>query len=59
MDDVWKLRLRPLLKEYLRGMPDSENLLNDLKGVYGVKENDKTTSKGGEQNDNDNDETEQ
>jgi hypothetical protein len=59
MDDVWKLRLRPLLKEYLRGMPDSENLLNDLKGVYGVKENDKTTSKSGEQNDNDNDETEQ
>ena len=59
MDDVWKLRLRRLLKEYLRGMPDSENLLNDLKGVYGVKENDKTTSKSGEQNDNDNDETEQ
>lgn len=59
MDDVWKLRLRPLLKEYLRGMPDSEKLLNDLKGVYGVKENDKTTSKSGEQNDNDNDETEQ
>lgn len=59
MEDVWKLRLRPLLKEYLRGMPDSENLLNDLENVYGVKENDKTTSKSGEQNDNDNDETEQ
>ncbi|HPX75416.1 MAG TPA: AAA family ATPase [Bacteroidales bacterium] len=59
MEDVWKLRLRPLLKEYLRGMPDSENLLNDLESVYGVNKNDKTTSKSSEQNDNDNDETEQ
>jgi 5-methylcytosine-specific restriction endonuclease McrBC GTP-binding regulatory subunit McrB len=33
-DDLWKLRLKPLLFEYLRGMPDADKKLDDLKKAY-------------------------
>ncbi|RVU81295.1 hypothetical protein EOL70_27840 [Leucothrix sargassi] len=33
-DNVWNLRIEPLLKEYLRGMPDSEEKFNELKTAY-------------------------
>lgn len=33
-DNVWNLRIEPLLKEYLRGMPDSDEKLNELKIAY-------------------------
>ncbi len=33
---IWNLRLEPLLREYLRGMPDAEDNLNKLKKAYGV-----------------------
>lgn len=36
MEDVWNLRLKPLLKEYLRGMPDSENKLKQLEEAFGI-----------------------
>lgn len=39
-DDIWKYRLKPLLKEYLRGMSDSQDLLNQLKAAYYAETND-------------------
>jgi 5-methylcytosine-specific restriction endonuclease McrBC GTP-binding regulatory subunit McrB len=33
-DEIWELRLKPLLFEYLRGMSDAENKLNKLKQAY-------------------------
>lgn len=33
-DMIWNLRLEPLLKEYLRGMPNSEEKLDELKSAY-------------------------
>jgi 5-methylcytosine-specific restriction endonuclease McrBC GTP-binding regulatory subunit McrB len=33
-DNLWRLRLKPLLFEYLRGMPDAETKLDDLKKAY-------------------------
>lgn len=36
---IWKLRIEPLLKEYLRGMPDAEQKLADLKVAYEAGDN--------------------
>lgn len=33
-DNIWELRLEPLLKEYLRGLPDSKDKLKGLKEAY-------------------------
>jgi len=33
-DELWTLRLKPLLKEYLRGMPDADTKLKNLKAAY-------------------------
>ena len=33
-EELWELKLQGLLKEYLRGMPDSEETLNTLKKAY-------------------------
>ena len=33
-EELWELKLQGLLKEYLRGMPDSEETLNTLKKTY-------------------------
>ncbi|AZA78116.1 AAA family ATPase [Chryseobacterium sp. G0186] len=33
-DSIWELRLEPLLKEYLRGIPDNEEKIEDLKNAY-------------------------
>lgn len=33
--DIWKYRIEPLLKEYLRGMPDADEKLKILKEAYG------------------------
>ena len=40
-ENVWKFRLEPLLKEYLRGMSeeDKEKKLKELKNAYNLKEN--------------------
>jgi len=32
--DLWNLRLAPLLKEYLRGVPDADDNLKKLKNIY-------------------------
>ena len=34
MNELWELRLRPLLSEYLRGMPDAEETLGKLRAVF-------------------------
>jgi hypothetical protein len=34
---LWKMRLEPLLKEYLRGMPDADGKLTELKAAYDGK----------------------
>jgi len=34
---VWELRLEPLLREYLRGMPNAEDKLKQLKNAYDAK----------------------
>jgi hypothetical protein len=36
---LWELRLQPLLKEYLRGMSDSDDLLKKLKEAYDLENN--------------------
>lgn len=33
-DNIWELRLEPLLREYLRGRTDAEDRLNDLENAY-------------------------
>lgn len=33
-DIIWNLRIEPLLKEYLRGMPDSSDKIELLKKAY-------------------------
>jgi hypothetical protein len=33
-DELWEIRLEPLLKEYLRGMPDMKSKLADLDEAY-------------------------
>lgn len=33
---TWNLRLEPLLREYLRGMPNAEDNLNELKKAYEI-----------------------
>lgn len=33
---IWNLRLEPLLREYLRGMPNADDNLNKLREAYGV-----------------------
>ena len=38
-DALWELRLEPLLKEYLRGMPDVEGKLEKLKSAYNAENN--------------------
>jgi len=38
-DALWKLRLEPLLKEYLRGTPDVDDELEKLKNAYYAKNN--------------------
>lgn len=35
-ENIWNLRIEPLLKEYLRGMPDSDEKLNELKQAYTI-----------------------
>jgi hypothetical protein len=37
-DDLWKLRLRPLLFEYLRGMQNAEGELEKLRDAYNNNE---------------------
>jgi hypothetical protein len=32
--NLWSLRLKPLLKEYLRGMPSENKFLEDLETAY-------------------------
>jgi len=32
--NIWELRLEPLLKEYVRGMPDTDTKLQDLEKAY-------------------------
>ncbi len=32
--DLWRSRLEPLLKEYLRGMPEAEAKLEAMKAAY-------------------------
>ena len=39
-DDVWNYRLKPLLKEYLRGRTDLDEQLIALKAAYDNKNND-------------------
>ena len=34
IDDIWNLRIEPLLKEYLRGMPDSIDKVELLKNAF-------------------------
>jgi hypothetical protein len=31
---LWQYHIKPLLREYLRGMPDAEAKLDELKGAY-------------------------
>jgi 5-methylcytosine-specific restriction endonuclease McrBC GTP-binding regulatory subunit McrB len=38
-DELWKLRLEPLLREYLRGRHDAKNELEKLKAAYKRQEN--------------------
>lgn len=33
-DEIWNLRLKPLLYEYLRGIPNAEDNMNELKKAY-------------------------
>ena len=33
-EETWNLRLEPLLREYLRGMPNADNNLDELREVY-------------------------
>lgn len=33
-ENIWKFRLEPLLKEYLRGVPDSQEKLENLSNAY-------------------------
>ena len=33
-EETWNLRLKPLLREYLRGMPNADNNLDELRKVY-------------------------
>jgi hypothetical protein len=40
-NNLWKYHLKPLLKEYLRGMPDAETRLTDLENAY----NEQTSTK--------------
>jgi hypothetical protein len=35
---LWELKLQPLLKEYLRGMPDADSLLKKLEKAYKLEE---------------------
>ena len=35
--ELWKYHLEPLLKEYLRGMPDEKTKLSDLKKAYDMQ----------------------
>lgn len=35
-EKVWNLRLEPLLREYLRGMPNADDKLDELKKVYEI-----------------------
>jgi MoxR-like ATPase len=37
---LWELKLQPLLKEYVRGMPDADSLLEKLKKAYNAVPND-------------------
>lgn len=34
IENIWKLRIEPLLKEYLRGMPDSIDKMEDLQNAF-------------------------
>jgi 5-methylcytosine-specific restriction enzyme B len=34
IDNIWNLRIEPLLKEYLRGMPDSDKKIKLLKNAF-------------------------
>jgi len=34
IDNIWNLRIEPLLKEYLRGMPDSDEKIKLLKNAF-------------------------
>ena len=36
--NLWSLRIEPLLKEYLRGMPEAEKHLINLTNVYNNEE---------------------
>jgi 5-methylcytosine-specific restriction endonuclease McrBC GTP-binding regulatory subunit McrB len=38
-DNLWNYHLEPLLKEYLRGMPDEKTKLDELKKAYDRSEN--------------------
>lgn len=34
IDSIWRMRIEPLLKEYLRGLPDSIEKINSLKNAF-------------------------
>ncbi|MDR0970896.1 MAG: AAA family ATPase [Bacteroidales bacterium] len=38
-EEIWNLRLEPLLKEYLRGMPEAGTKIKELKEAYDAKNN--------------------
>lgn len=35
-EETWKLRLEPLLREYLRGMPNANDNINELREAYEI-----------------------
>ncbi len=37
-EDLWNLHLEPLIKEYLRGIPKSQSLLEEIKNAYDLKD---------------------
>ncbi|GHT03281.1 hypothetical protein FACS189440_01800 [Bacteroidia bacterium] len=48
LENVWNYHLKPLLFEYLRGMPDAETKLKELENAYNLKSN--TTNEQGTSN---------
>ncbi|MDR2814527.1 MAG: endonuclease, partial [Prevotellaceae bacterium] len=39
-EELWELKLHPLLKEYVRGMPDADSLPEKLRKAYNAAPND-------------------
>jgi 5-methylcytosine-specific restriction endonuclease McrBC GTP-binding regulatory subunit McrB len=49
-EKLWTLKLRPLLKEYVRGMPEAEKKLKDLEKAYNFEKNTSAEEQGDENN---------